>query len=191
MYRSTAMRTRPTTSQAGAARRLARNPGWGVAMVKADRGVVGNYMIRLYRPRTKTFAGSWKFPEAQPASQYLLRAMCGRLRVVKGSVTSQCWSEQPCVRPVSAAHRAAGHNALRGSGPGQKLAFNDVLAQVGCPDRRIDRFCITCCLPFQPFHHAIAGAISSVSFRPIEPMRQALQSSRPWPSSPRPCARSC
>ena len=75
-------------------------------------------------------------------------AMCGRLRAVKGSFTSQRWSEQPCVRPISAAHRAAGHNALRGSGPGQKLAFDDALAQVGCPDHRIDRFCITCCWPF-------------------------------------------
>src|SRR5208283_93784 len=45
----------------------------------------------------------------------------------------------------------AGHNALRGSGPGQKLAFDDALALVGCPDRRIDRFCITCCLPFPTF----------------------------------------
>ena len=77
-----------------------------------------------------------------------LRAMCGRLRVVKGSITSQRWSEQPCVRPISAAHRAAGHNALRGSDPGQKLAFNDALAHVGCPDHRVDRFCITCCPPF-------------------------------------------
>jgi hypothetical protein len=32
----------------------------------------------------------------------------------------------------------AGHNALRGSGPGQKPAFNDAMAQVGCPDRQID-----------------------------------------------------
>jgi hypothetical protein len=30
----------------------------------------------------------------------------------------------------------------------------------GCPDRRIDRLCITCCSPFQPSHHAtILGAI--------------------------------
>ena len=74
--------------------------------------------------------------------------MCGRLQAVKGLSTLQRWSEQPCVRPMSAAHRAAGHNALRGSGPGQKLAFIDALALVGCPDHRIDRFCITCCLPF-------------------------------------------
>ena len=37
--------------------------------------------------------------------------------------TSQAWSVQPCVRPLSAVHMTAGHNALRGSGPGQKLAF--------------------------------------------------------------------
>jgi hypothetical protein len=64
------------------------------------------------------------------------------------------WSVQPCVRPVSAAHKAAGHNALRGSGPGQKPAFDNAVAHVGCPDRRIDRLCITCCPPSQPSHHA-------------------------------------
>jgi hypothetical protein len=36
------------------------------------------------------------------------------------------------------------------------------MAQVGCPDRRIDRLCITCCSPSQPSHHAMVhGAISS------------------------------
>ena len=49
------------------------------------------------------------------------------------------WSVQPCVRPLSAVHLTAGHNALRGSGPDQKRAFDNALAQVGCPDRRIDR----------------------------------------------------
>jgi hypothetical protein len=48
----------------------------------------------------------------------------------------------------------AGHNALRGSGPGQQHAFDDAMALMGCPDRRIDRLCITCCLPSQPSHHA-------------------------------------
>ena len=33
--------------------------------------------------------------------------------------TLQQWSEQPCVRPVCAVLMTAGHNALRGSGPGQ------------------------------------------------------------------------
>jgi hypothetical protein len=80
--------------------------------------------------------------------------LCGRLRVGKAFFTFAGWSVQPCVRPVSAAHKAAGHNALRGSGPGQNLAFDNALAQMGCPDRRIDRLCITCCSPFQPSHHA-------------------------------------
>src|SRR5450432_4104625 len=31
---------------------------------------------------------------------------------------------------------------------------DDAMAQVGCPDRRIDRLCITCCSPSQPSHHA-------------------------------------
>jgi len=66
----------------------------------------------------------------------------------------QYWSVQPCVRPVSAVRMTAGHNALRGSGPDQKPAFDDALAHVGCPDRRIDRLCITCCSPSQPSHLA-------------------------------------
>src|SRR6202045_3750167 len=64
--------------------------------------------------------------------------------------TSQAWSVLPCVRPLGAVHMTAGHNALRGSGPGQQHAFDDAMAQVGCPDRRIDRLCITCCSPSQP-----------------------------------------
>ena len=75
-------------------------------------------------------------------------------RLASQNVTSQHWSVQPCVRPVSAVRMTAGHNALRGSGPGQKPAFDDALAHVGCPDRRIDRLCITCCSPSQPSHHA-------------------------------------
>jgi hypothetical protein len=50
----------------------------------------------------------------------------------------------------------AGHNALGGSGPGHKRAFNDALAQVGCPDRQIDRLCITSC-PEQTAQRTIAS----------------------------------
>ena len=80
--------------------------------------------------------------------------------------TSLCWSVQPCVRPFGAVHTTAGHNALRGSGPGQKDAFDNALAHVGCPDRRIDRLCITCCSPLPTFtsrrmsarsHHAASA----------------------------------
>src|SRR5512135_1326095 len=38
--------------------------------------------------------------------------------------TLQHWSVRPCVRPVSAVLMTAGHNALRGSSPGQKLVFD-------------------------------------------------------------------
>src|ERR1035437_283579 len=82
-------------------------------------------------------------------------AMCGRLRVGKSFFhVLQHWSVQPCVRPFNAVHMTAGHNALRGSGPDQQLAFKNAMAHVGCPDRRTDRLCITCCSPSQPSHHA-------------------------------------
>jgi hypothetical protein len=101
--------------------------------------------------------------------------------------TSRCWSVQPCVRPVSAVRMTAGHNALRGSGPGQKPAFDDALAQVGCPDRRIDRLCITCCSPSQPStSRRMTGA---TTFTPQG--RRAPCSARPWPSWPKPSWRSC
>jgi hypothetical protein len=41
--------------------------------------------------------------------------------------TYQHWSVQPCVRPVGAVHMTAGYNALRGSGPGQKPAFDNAM----------------------------------------------------------------
>ena len=61
----------------------------------------------------------------------------------------------------SAVHVTAGHNALRGSGPDQLHAFDDAVAHVGCPDRRIDRLSITCCSPFPTVTtRRIADAIS-------------------------------
>jgi len=99
----------------------------------------------------------------------------------------QQWSEQPCVRPVSAVHVTAGHNALRGSGPGQNHAFDNALAQVGCPDRRIDRLCITCCSPFPTVtSRRMPDAISVTP-----PVRRVSYNARPWSSSPTPSGRSC
>ena len=90
--------------------------------------------------------------------------MCGRLRVGKSFFhVLQHWSVQPCVRPFNAVHMTAGHNALRGSGPDQQLAFKNAMAHVGCPDRRIDRLCITCCSPSKPSHHASCPARSRLS----------------------------
>src|SRR6516225_10736972 len=44
---------------------------------------------------------------------------------------------------------AAGHNALRGSGPNRKHAFEDALTQTGSPDPRINLVCITSSCPRQ------------------------------------------
>jgi hypothetical protein len=96
----------------------------------------------------------------------------------------QHWSVQPCVRPLSAAHGAAGHNALRGSGPGQQHAFDNAMAQVGCPDRRIDRLCITCCLPSQPSHHAGCPARSRLR-RECDGFLVALAPGHHGPGHPR------
>ena len=81
------------------------------------------------------------------------------------SSLSKHWSVRPCVRPFCAVHVTAGHNALRGSGPGQKHAFDDAVALVGCPDRRIDRLCIKCCSSSQPFHHTGLPARSHYAAR--------------------------
>jgi hypothetical protein len=48
-----------------------------------------------------------------------------------------------------AADVAAGHNALRGSGPNRKHAFKDAMTQAGSPDPRIDLVCITSLCPRQ------------------------------------------
>ena len=93
--------------------------------------------------------------------------------------TSQAWSVLPCVRPLAAVHMTAGHNALRGSGPGQQHAFDDAMTLGGCPDRRIDRLCITCCSPSQPSpsHHAgVMRALNRPRRTRVRPVaeRQAL-----------------
>ena len=99
--------------------------------------------------------------EPQTVRPQRLCAMCGRLRVGKDFLHVAAWSERPCVRPVDAARMTAGHNALRGSGPGQKPAFDNAMALVGCPDLRIDRICITCCSPLPTFtSRRLSDAIS-------------------------------
>ena len=121
-------------------------PRWTAApsQHRVDRGLCGLMLLvtargRCRRPPKSTVFGAGK---NQHGSE-LARAF----------FTSQGWSLQPCVRPLDAVHMTAGHNALRGSGPDRKPAFENAPGRVGCPDRRIDRLCITCCLPSQPSHH--------------------------------------
>ena len=96
----------------------------------------------------------------------------------------QHWSVQPCVRPLDAVHMTAGHNALRGSGPGHKPAFDNALAQVGCPDRRIDRLCITYCSPSQHITPVVrhdfvyrASPTGSLYRSPLAIMAQTIRAS--------------
>jgi ligand-binding sensor domain-containing protein len=48
------------------------------------------------------------------------------------SSRAQHWSVRPFVRPVNAVHMTVGHNALRASGHGHKLGFDNAQAFVGC-----------------------------------------------------------
>jgi hypothetical protein len=66
----------------------------------------------------------------------------------------QHWSEQPCVRPLSAAHLAAGHNALRGSGPGQKHHTMMRWPKWVVLIARSTGSTLRAVRPFQPSHHA-------------------------------------
>jgi hypothetical protein len=79
----------------------------------------------------------------------------------------------------------AGRSALRGSGPGQFPAFENAVAHVGCPGRRIDRLCITCCSPSQPSQSRHGARRDLV--RPLARLDNCI--ARPWPSLPKPFGR--
>ena len=60
---------------------------------------------------------------------------------------------------------AAGHNALRGSGPNRKHAFKDALTHTGSPDPRIDLVCITSSCPrqfLQSFSSQVGSGFTSL-----------------------------
>src|SRR5262249_13333163 len=121
----------------------------------------GDEVPHIFTRKSRLQPGEFLISSAKRLLQQYLPCVDGS-ELARVFFTFAGWSVQPCVRPVSAAHKAAGHNALRGSGPGQKPAFDNALAHVGCPDRRIGRLCITCCSPSQPSHRARLGAIYRV-----------------------------
>ena len=82
---------------------------------------------------------------------------------------------------ICAVHMTAGHNALRGSGPGHKLAFDNALALVGCPDRRSTGSALRAVRPANLQLRRWSGAIS---FTPR--VRQVPDSIRSSPSLPTP-----
>src|SRR5205823_119905 len=61
----------------------------------------------------------------------------------------QHWSGAVMCPACLCGGEAAGHNALRGSGPNRKHAFKDAMTQTGSPDPRIDLVCITSSCPRQ------------------------------------------
>src|ERR1700720_6937 len=86
--------------------------------------------------------------------------MCGRLQAVKDFPrVAALWSWQPCVRPFNAVHMTAGHNAFRGPGPGQKLALTMLWPEWVVPIPGSTGSALRAESPFQPFIHAVAGAI--------------------------------
>ena len=97
------------------------------------------------------------------------------------------WSVQPCVRPLSAVHMTAGHKALRGSGPGQNLAFNDAVARGVVLIAGSTGSALRAVRSPNVSHHA------TITRRdPIKPSARVDNcTARPWPSSPRPFGRAC
>jgi len=93
----------------------------------------------------------------------------------------QHWSGAVIVRPVDAARMAAGPNAVCGSGPNPKHAFEDMLTQAGSP-RPQSRF-VPCCLAYRMT--AMAPATSSQrKGRSIALLRASSRSARlisDWP----------
>src|SRR5665213_1014892 len=96
---------------------------------------------------------------------------CQLCQYVARSNMSVSLIRAPCVRPLSAV-QTAGHNALRGSGPGQKHAFDDALALVGCPDGYVPKPIV---VPLPPFVVAGTNALHSpLSLQPIVVFPSAL-----------------
>jgi hypothetical protein len=65
--------------------------------------------------------------------------MCGRTSVGKSFLCSAFRLVRPCVRPVDAAHIAAGHNAFRGDGSRPKARARGAMAHMDFPALGFDR----------------------------------------------------
>jgi hypothetical protein len=118
--------------------------------------------------------------------------MCGRLRCVKDFECVAAWSWQRCVRPFSAALTRPLALMPSGDQVPVKASIRDAMAQVGCPDHRFDRCCITCCQPSPTLaSHALAHVLFSCCRALNAPARRVRDRPRLTPSSPRPCAQSC
>ena len=80
---------------------------------------------RLNQRQVRRTSASVIAAHVLPAPSWLYPPCVDGSELARTIFTSQAWSVQPCVRPLSAVHMTAGHNALRGSGPDQKPAFDN------------------------------------------------------------------
>src|SRR5881392_907866 len=90
----------------------------------------------------------------------------------------QHWSGAVMCPACLCGREAAGHNALRGSGPNQKHAFKDALTHTGCPDPRIDLVCITSSCPrqfLQSFSSQVGSGFTSLVALAFNPTSIALR----------------
>jgi len=112
------------------------------------------------------------------ASECPLWVMCGR-RLGKNFLTQlQHWSGAVMCPACLCGPEAAGHNAMRGSGPNQKHAFKDALTQAGSPDPRIDLVCITSSCPrqfLQSFSSQVGSGFTSLVALAFNPTSIALR----------------
>jgi hypothetical protein len=118
-----------------------------------------------------------------PMSRCRLWVTCGRRPGKSYFDVLQIGRVRSRVRPVDAAGLAAGPNALRGSGPNRKHAFEYALTQAGSPDPRNDRICITSSCPRQlvlpelsaGVCHAASDKFGSLYRSPRAMMAQAIR----------------
>jgi hypothetical protein len=109
-----------------AIRRSDRRPPIWVVSITLSRSPVslssGDEVPHIFTRKLRLQPGEFLITSAKRLLQQYLPCVDGS-KLARLFFTFAGWSLQSCVRPVSAAHKAAGHNALRRSGPGQKPAF--------------------------------------------------------------------
>src|SRR5947208_6054483 len=90
----------------------------------------------------------------------------------------QHWSGAVMCPACLCGGEAAGHNAMRGSGPNRKHAFKDALTHAASPDRRIDLVCITSSCPrqfLQSFSSQVGSGFTSLVALAFNPTSIALR----------------
>src|SRR6478672_12995692 len=96
-----------------------------------------------------------RFADSSRTSPYVREVPCvDGSELARVFFTFAGWSVQPCVRPVSAAHRPLAimpsADQVPVKSPHSTMHWHMWVVLIA----GIDRLCITCCSPSQPSHHA-------------------------------------